>query len=72
MVEAMKFMVDSGIDLSRDVSLLTHFRHGEYLMVVFMRQGASTKELIIFNQCRTFLRVTMIADMASVDGKQLM
>jgi hypothetical protein len=68
----MKFMADSGIDLSHDVSLPTHCRHDEYLMVVFMWQGASTQELILLNQCWIYLRVTMTADIASVDGKQLM
>jgi hypothetical protein len=43
MVEAIKFMADSGIDLFHDVSLPSHCRHDAYLMVVFMRQGASTQ-----------------------------
>jgi hypothetical protein len=71
MAEAMIFMADSGIDLSHVVYLPAHCRNYEYTMVVFMRQGSSTQELILLNQCLIFLWVTTIADVASVDGKQL-
>jgi hypothetical protein len=72
MVEAMKIMADSGIDLSHDASLPTHCVHDGYLMLVFMWQGASTQELILLNQCLILLLVTMIAGVVSGDGKQLM
>jgi hypothetical protein len=43
MVEAMKFMAESGIDLFHYVSLPTHCRHDAYLLVVFMQKVASTQ-----------------------------
>jgi hypothetical protein len=70
MVEAIKLMAESGIDLSHYMYLPIHCRHYEYLMVVFMRQGVSTQELILLNQCRIFMWVTTIADVALGDWKQ--
>jgi hypothetical protein len=67
----MKFMNDKGIDMTHDLRFSTKSTHGQFLNAIFIRQGASTAELVLLNKCRLFLRVSTMSDIPSSDGQQI-
>jgi hypothetical protein len=68
MAEVMKFMKDEGIDMTHDELFTTKSAHGQFLNEIFIHQGASTAELVLLNEYRLYLWVSIVSDNTSGDG----
>jgi hypothetical protein len=64
----MNFMADNCIDLHHNIRMEVYSQKDSFLMENFIKQGASSPELISMIQCRNFLRVSRMSEVASGCG----
>jgi hypothetical protein len=64
----MTFMADNCIDLHHNIRMEVYSQKDSFLMENFIKQGASSPELISMIQCRNFLRVPRMSEVASDAG----
>jgi hypothetical protein len=64
----MTFMADNCIDLHHNIRMEVYSQKESFLMENFIKQGASFPELISMIQCRNFLRVSRMSEVASGCG----
>jgi hypothetical protein len=57
----MTFMEDSCIDLHHNIRMEVYLHKYSFLMANFIKQGASSPELISMIQCRNFLRGSIMS-----------
>jgi hypothetical protein len=68
----MTFMADNSIDLHHSIRMAVYSQKDSFLMETFIQQGASSPELISMIQCRNFLRVSRMSDVASGCGSRIL
>jgi hypothetical protein len=68
----MTFMADNCIDLHHKIRMEVYSQKDSFLMENFIKQGASSPELISMIQCRNFLRVSRMSEVASGCGSQIL
>jgi hypothetical protein len=61
----MNFMEDYCIDLHHNIRMEVYSQKGSLLMENFIKQGASSAELISMIQCRNFLRVSRMYEVVA-------
>jgi hypothetical protein len=61
----MTFMADNCIDLHHNISKEVYSQKDSFLMENFIKQGASSPELISMIKCRNFVRVSRMSEVAS-------
>jgi hypothetical protein len=66
------FMADNGIDLHHNIRMAVYSQKDSFLMENFIKQGASAQELISMIQCRNFLRVSRMSEVASGCGSRIL
>jgi hypothetical protein len=62
----MKFMADNCIDIHHNIRMAVYAQKESFLTENFIQQGASSPELISMIQCRNFLRVSIMSEVALV------
>jgi hypothetical protein len=66
------FMADNCIDLHHNISMEVYSQKDSFLMANFIKQGASSLELTIMIQCRNFLRVSRMSEIATGCGSRIL
>jgi hypothetical protein len=68
----MNFMADNGIDIHHNIRMAVYSQKDSFLMEKIIQQGASSPELISMIQCRNFLRVSRMSEVASGCGSRIL
>jgi hypothetical protein len=68
----MNFMADNCIDLHHNIRMEVYSQKDSFLMENFIKQGASSPELISMIQCRNFFRVSRMSEVALVCGSRIL
>jgi hypothetical protein len=61
----MTYMSDNCIDLHHNIRMEVYSQKDSFLMANFIKQGASSPELISMIQCHNFLRVSRMSEIAT-------
>jgi hypothetical protein len=67
----MTFMADNYIDLHHNIRMEVNSQKDSFLMENFINQGASSPELTSMIQCRNFLRVSRMSEVAMGCGSRI-
>jgi hypothetical protein len=68
----MTFITDNCIDLHHNIMMEFYSQKDSFLMEIFIKQGASSPELISMIQCRNFLRVSRMSVVATGCGSRIL
>jgi hypothetical protein len=68
----MTFMAGNCIDLHHNIMMEVYSQKDSFLMANFIKQGASSPELISMIQCRNFLRVSRMSEVAMGCGSRIL
>jgi hypothetical protein len=69
-LDLLTALEDSGIKIVDDwATLQPKTDDDKFIMSLFIKAGYKGERLRMLNECRLFLRVTMVADITSLDGK---
>jgi hypothetical protein len=68
----MSFMADNCINLHHNISIDGYSQKNSFLMANFIKKGASSPELTIVIQCRNFLRVSIMSEIATYCGSRVL
>jgi hypothetical protein len=68
----MIFMADNYIDLHHNTSMEVYSQKDSFAMEHFIKQGAYSSELTSMIQCRNFLRVSRMPEVASGCGSRIL
>jgi hypothetical protein len=68
----MTFMADKCIDLHHNIRMEVYSQKDSFPMENFIKQGASSPELISMIQCRNLLRVSSMSEVASGCGSRIL
>jgi hypothetical protein len=68
----MTFMADNCIDLHHNIRMEVYSQKYSFLMKKIIKQGASSPELISMIQCRNFLRVSRMSEVALGCGSKIL
>jgi hypothetical protein len=68
----MNFMAENCIDLHHNIRMEVYSQKYSFLMENFIKQGASSPELISMIQCCNFLRVSRMSEVDSGCGSRIL
>jgi hypothetical protein len=68
----MTFVADNCIDLHQNIRMAVYLQKDSFLMESFIQKGASSPELISMIQCRNFLIVSRMSEVASGCGSRIL
>jgi hypothetical protein len=68
----MTFITDNCIDLHHNIRMEVYSQKDAFIMEKFIKQGASSPELISMIQCHNFLRVSRMSEVASGCGSRIL
>jgi hypothetical protein len=68
----MTFMADNYIDLHHNIRMEVYSQKDSLLMENFIKQGASSPELTSMIQCRNFLQVSRMSEVATRCGSRIL
>jgi hypothetical protein len=68
----MTFMADNCIYLHHNIRMAVYSQKDSFIVENFIKQGASSPELISMIQCRNFLRVSRMSEIASGCGSRIL
>jgi hypothetical protein len=68
----MSFMAQNCIDFHHNIRIDGHSHKYSFLMANFIKQGASSPELTSMIQCRNFLRVSRMSEVATGFGSLIL
>jgi hypothetical protein len=66
------FMADTCIDLHHNIRMEVYSQKDSFIMEHFIKQGASSPELISMKQCPNFLRVSIMSEVALGCGSRIL
>jgi hypothetical protein len=66
------FIADKCIDLHHNIRMEVYSQKDSFLMAKFIKQGASSPELTSMIQCRNFLRVSRMSEVATGCGSRIL
>jgi hypothetical protein len=67
----MTFMADNCIDIHHNIRMKVYLQKDLFIMENFIKQGASSPELISMIKCHNFLRVSRMSEVASGCGSRI-
>jgi hypothetical protein len=70
-ISGMSFMSDNCIDRHHNIRMDRYSQKDSFLMANFVKQGASSPELTSMIQCRNFLRVSRMSEIATGCGSRI-